>query len=340
MKELLAKLIERRDLSGEEAESAALSMMEGKVSEAEMASFLTALRMKGETAEELAAFARAMRFKARRVNAPESSMDVCGTGGGRLKSFNVSTAAAFVVAAAGIPVAKHGNRSYTGRSGSADVLEALGASIKIGPERASEMLERHRITFLFAPDYHPATKNVAQVRRMLGFRTIFNLLGPLTNPASVRRQLIGVSSATSLKTVSEALQLLGTERALVVHADVGMDEIAPQGRTDVIEIKDGEMESYSIEGSEFNSYGASEWRPHTVSDAKESAMIIRALLENGADSGNRALLLLNAGAALYIAGAAQDMVQGIERSIQLIEEGKAKEKLDEFISASRGNTDG
>lgn len=332
MKEALALLLQKQHLDREMAERVAVEMMEGKASDAEMAALLTAMALNGETAVEIASFASVMRARARRVRAPDGAMDVCGTGGASVKNFNVSTAVAMVIAAAGVPVAKHGNRSFTGRSGSADVLEALGAGISIGPEEASRMLEEIGLTFLFAPEYHPATRNVAAVRKQLGFRTVFNMLGPLTNPAHVRRQIVGVPSTHHLELVANALSLLGTERALVVHGAVGMDEMAPVGETAVVEIRGNSLERYSIDARDL--VGTVHWKPSHVSSAAESASIIRAVLESRGEEGDRACVVLNAAAALYVGGKAGSMDKGVDIALRVLEEGKAGEKMHQFIEAT------
>ncbi|MCL4346660.1 MAG: anthranilate phosphoribosyltransferase [Candidatus Thermoplasmatota archaeon] len=336
MIELLKKLVDRRDLNEAEAEEAARYIMDGKASEAEMAAFLTALRLKGETAEEIASIASVMRDRSRSVSAPHDTVDMCGTGGARIKTFNVSTVSSIVVASAGVPVAKHGNRSFTSRSGSADVLEKLGVNIQIEPGLAGQMLLSEKITFLFAPSYHPATRNVAPVRKALGFRTVFNLLGPLTNPARVRRQLIGVFSEEYIERVAEALLMLGTDRALVVYGRAGMDEISPAGLTEVCEVRNGGIERYQLDSSEFREYGTEKWSPQPVSDAEDSASHALSVLNNTATPGERSIVLINAGACLYVSGRVPSIVKGVEMALDEIESGRAAEKLSGFIHASRG----
>ncbi len=336
MREILKKLLSGTDLTAEEAAGAASELMDGTTGEAETASFLTALRLKGETAEEIASIATVMRERCIAVPSPEGTMDVCGTGGAGVKTFNVSTVSAIVVAAAGVPVAKHGNRSFTSRSGSADLLESLGVNLSIPPERASAMLGTTGITFLFAPLYHPAMKNVAGVRRTLGFRTVFNILGPISNPAGVRRQLIGVFSEECVERVAGALLRLGTERAVVVHGSIGMDEISPAGRTVVEEVKNGTSERYTIDGSDFSRFGTGEWTERKVEHPAESASYAMRVLGNSAAAGERSIVLLNAGAALYAAGKCGSIEQGMEKALDAIETGKAKSKLRDFASMSGG----
>ncbi len=336
MKELLKKITSGHDLTQSEAAEAASELMDGRAGDAEMAAFLTALRMKGETAQEMASIASAMRERCRKVPSPDGTIDVCGTGGASVKTFNVSTVSAIVVAAAGVPVAKHGNRSFTSRSGSADLLERLGVNLSIEPEKATEMLNRNGITFLFAPLYHPAMKNVAAVRRALGFRTVFNILGPISNPAGVKKQMIGVFSADYAERVAGALMLLGTERALVVNASIGMDEISPVGRTAVQEIKHGSAERYEIDGSDFARYGTREWSEQRVSDPAESASYALRVLGNRATRGEMSIVLINAGASLYLAGKCVSIEQGAEKALDVIENGGAMSKLRDFALMSGG----
>ena len=330
------------DLTEDEAREAAISIMEGKASEAEMASFLTGMRMKGETAEELAAIAGVMRERCKRVRAPDGTMDLCGTGGARVKTYNVSTVSSFVVASSGVPVAKHGNRSVTSRSGSADLLEALGINISIEPDRASAMLREAGITFLFAPLYHPAMKNVSPVRKALPFRTVFNILGPLTNPALVSSQLIGVFSESYVGTIAGALSMLGIRRAMVAHGMIGLDEISPEGKTDIAEVKNGSIERYTLDASEFSGFGTGKWSAPHAHGPEESALYSRRVLGNGSDEGERSIVLLNAGAALYVAGKASTLEKGMEEAADAIQSGRAMEKLDEFrrLSTPGGHGNG
>jgi anthranilate phosphoribosyltransferase len=335
MREVLRKLADGMNLTDAEARDAAVEIMEGRATEAEMASFLTALRMKGETAEEIASIASVMRERCRSVRAPQGTIDLCGTGGAPVKTFNVSTVSSFVVASAGIPVAKHGNRSFTSRSGSADLLEKLGVNIVIEPETAEKILLRCGITFLFAPEYHPATKNVAAVRRALGFRTVFNLLGPLTNPAGVSRQVLGIFSGQYQERVAMALMLLGSRRALVVHGAIGLDEISPRGRTAVMEVRNGSIEKYEIEGSDYGRFGTDSWEPVAVADPAHSADFAARVLGNRAGEGERSIVLLNSAAGLYVSGRCDSIEQGMEKAMESIESGRAQAKLEEFIALSR-----
>lgn len=339
MKQILGQLADGRDLSAEQAREAATLIMDGRATESEMAAFLTAMRMKGETADEMAAIAGVMRERCRRVSAPQGTMDLCGTGGARVKTYNISTVSSIAVAAAGVPVAKHGNRSVTSRSGSADMLEALGLNISIDPDHAASMLSSTGITFLYAPLYHPAMKSVGPVRRALAFRTIFNLLGPLTNPALVSSQLIGVFSADYLDRVAQALCILGVERAMAVHGEPGLDEISPSGRTEVAEVRHGGVERYSIDGKDFTDYGTAGWKVPSAAGPSEGASFARRLLSGRAEEGERSIVLLNAGAALYLAGRAQDISGGAGKVLDVIEKGSAMGKLNEFIQSSPAGSD-
>lgn len=336
MKNIIAKVAEHRDLTEEEAEQAALDIMEGRAGEAEMASFLTAMRMKGETPEEIAAIARVMRQKCRRVSSPEGAMDLCGTGGAKVKTYNISTVSSIVVASAGVPVAKHGNRSFTSKSGSADLLESLGVNISIEPEKASRMLCEGGITFLFAPLYHPATRNVSPVRKALAFRTVFNILGPITNPANVRRQLVGVFSADYMEKVAQALSILGTARAMVVHGKIGIDELSPSGETEVAEVKNGSTDRYTISASDFSGFGLEGWSAPGAANPDESARFANRVLSGESGIGERSIVLLNAGAALYVAGRAGSVEDGMGMALDSIEKGRALEKMKEFALLSSG----
>ncbi len=334
MKKIIGKLAEGKDLTDEEAEEAAVLIMDGRASDAELASFLTAMRMKGETAGEIAAIARVMRQKCTRVSAPEGTIDLCGTGGARVKTYNVSTVSSVVVASSGVPVAKHGNRSFTSRSGSADLLQALGVNISIDPDTASLMLNKGGITFLFAPLYHPAVKNVSPVRKSLAFRTVFNILGPITNPAMVSRQLVGVFSSSYMDRIADALSLLGAKRAIVAHGVLGMDEISPAGNTEIAEVRNGAVEKYSIAAEEFSSFGTRQWAPPPAAGPEESAAFANRVLRGVSGEGERSIVLLNAGAALYVAGAASSVEKGVEKALDSIESGRAMEKMQEFIRLS------
>lgn len=336
--EALAKAIEGQSLSQDEAAATMEDIMEERATPAQFGAFVTALRLKGETAEEIAGMARVMRRKALRVPTDLPVVDTCGTGGDGSNSFNVSTAAAFVVAAADVPVAKHGNRGMTSRCGSADVLEALGANVTLGPDAVARCIEQSGMGFMFAPAYHPAMKFAAPLRREIGIRTVFNLLGPLTNPAGARRQVLGVASAQAQGRLAAALGLLGADRALVVHGLEGLDEISISGPTSVHEVHAGEIADYQVDPAQF---GLDTAPAEAVrgGDAAENVAIIRAVLggkENGTQSSaRRDIVALNAAAALVVAGAAGDMRTGVQRALDVLRSGAALARLDKFVQTSR-----
>ncbi|HEX8053167.1 MAG TPA: anthranilate phosphoribosyltransferase [Thermoleophilaceae bacterium] len=329
----IESLASRRDLSADEAAAVLREIMEGRSSEAETAGFLVALRTKGETVDELVGLARTMRELATRVVVDRPAM-LCtaGTGGGR-PTFNISTTAAFVAAGAGGTVAKHGNRSATGRSGSADVLEALGARIDLDPAAVGECIESVRFGFMFAPAHHAATRHVVPVRKALGFRTIFNFLGPLTNPAGATRQLMGVSAPDFMDTIAAALAQLGVERALVVSSEDGLDEISASGPTRAVEVREGRVERRTITPEELGvepvptaEIGAGE--PH------ESAALARRVLD-GEQGANRSIVVLNAAAAIYLTDGAETLEEGARAAEAAIDSGAARETLERFVERSR-----
>jgi anthranilate phosphoribosyltransferase len=321
-----------RDLSGEEAAEVLAQIMQGEASETQIAAFLIALRTKGETVDELAGLARTMRSLARPVaSAREDLLDTCGTGGGA-RTFNVSSTAALIAAGAGCAVAKHGNRSATSPSGSADVLEALGARIDLSPEGVAACIEESGFGFMFAPAHHQATRFVVPVRRELGVRTIFNLLGPLTNPAGASRQLIGVSEGDFLEIVAGALARLGTERALVVSSEDGLDEISTSAPTRVIEVAGGELRAYTLTPEEVGIGSAP--RDYDGGTPEENAAVTSAILTG--EPGPRAdLALINAGAAIYVAGGAETIAEGIEAARAAVADGSAAEALERYVQTSR-----
>ncbi len=333
----LGKLLERQSLTRAEAEAAMSEIMEGRTTSPLIAAFLTALRMKGETEDEIAGFVTVMRAHAVHVAGPEGAVlvDTCGTGGDGRFTFNISTAAACVAAGAGATVAKHGNRAVSGRCGSADVLEALGVNIQLGPEDVARTLAELRLGFMFALNYHPAMRYVGPVRRELGVRTVFNLLGPLTNPAGAEAQVLGVADPRSALTIARALARLGTRHALVVHGDGGLDEIALSGPTICYEIRDGqEPRRFTVTPEEF------QLRSAPVSAIRggppdESAALIRQVLA-GTPGPHRDVTLLNAGAALYVGGQAAGLAEGVALAAQSIDSGAAARALDAFIASSNG----
>ncbi len=331
----IAKLVESRDLTQMEAADAMSEIMMGAATPAQIGAFLSALRMKGETSEEIAAFARVMRARAVRITprVVGTLVDTCGTGGDGTGTFNISTAAAFVAAGAGVPVVKHGNRGVSSRCGSADVLEALGVNIRLPPRRITGIVEDLGIAFLFAPEHHPAMKCVAGVRCELGTRTVFNLLGPLLNPAGAEAQVIGVYSPDLTRRLAEVLRLIGLERGMVVHGE-GMDEITTTGVTRISELQDGTIRDYTIDSLDFGIPRA-EISDLAGGDAAENARILLAVLE-GERGAHRDIVVLNAGAAIYVGGAAGSIAEGIGRAEQAVDTGSALGKLNRLIEVTRG----
>jgi anthranilate phosphoribosyltransferase len=329
-REAVIALASPRDLTREEAASVMRAVMAGDATPAQVGAILTALSMKGARSEELAGFAGAMREFA--IPFPHGLagplVDTCGTGGDESGTFNVSTAAAFVVAGAGLPVVKHGNRSVTSRCGSADVLAALGARLEIPPERMAGVFRSAGIAFLYAPLYHPAMKQVAGIRQELGLRTIFNLLGPLTNPAGARIQLLGVYSPGLIGTMAEVLRLLGAERAMVVHGG-GLDEITTTGPTFVAELGEGGIREYTVAPADFG-ISLSGIEDLRGGDAAENARILREVLA-GESGAARDAVLLNAGAAIFLGGLARSMAGGISLAEESIDTGTALGRLEAFI---------
>jgi anthranilate phosphoribosyltransferase len=334
--EVLTKAIDalaaRRDLSADESAEVLAQIMHGEVSETQIAGFLIALRTKGETTQELAGLARTMRELATPVpTGREDLLDTAGTGGG-LRTFNVSTTAALIAAGAGCAVAKHGNRSATSPSGSADVLEALGARIDLDPQGVAGCIDEAGFGFMFAPAHHQATRFVIPVRRELAVRTVFNLLGPLTNPAGASRQLIGVSDAAFLETVAGALALLGVEHALVVSSEDGLDEISTSAATRVIEVRGEEVRAYTLAPGDVGIALAP--RDYEGGSPAQNANVTRAILEG--EQGPRAdLALINAGAAIHVAGAAASIAEGVELARATLAQGEAARALEGYVRASQ-----
>ncbi len=315
-------------------ESVMEEIMTGEVAQGDLAAFLIALRDKGESIEEISAAARVMRRHAIQCRGiPEGVVDTCGTGGDNKGTFNISTAAAFVVAGAGVPVAKHGNRSVSSKSGSADVLEALGVTIELGPEQVEKCLQEVGIAFFFARRFHPAMKHVAAARQEVGTRTIFNLLGPLTNPAGAKRQLIGVFDEKWCQPLAQVLANLGSEHVMVVHGMDGLDEVSLTTKTIFAEYKEGLVEVGEIDPE---SLGLTLCKPEDLlgGDAAHNAHLLRGLLE-GYESPLRDAVLLNAAAALVVAGRAADIHDGISIASKSLAQGKALSKLRELIEVSR-----
>jgi anthranilate phosphoribosyltransferase len=343
----IKKVVERQDLTAHEAEAVLEQIMTGQCTDAQIGGLLTALRMKGETVEELTGFARVMRRKAARVvpqllesdeleaNEPEPLIDTCGTGGDVSGSFNVSTATAFVVAGAGVRVAKHGNRSVSSRCGSADVVEALGIRIEIPSERIAACVDQVGIGFLHAPLLHDAMKYVAAARKQMGIRTIFNLLGPLTNPAGANRQLIGVYASNLTELLASALRMLGTRRALVVHGSDGLDEISITGESKITELKDGEMSTYAVSPEDLGLARAT-LKEIQGGDARMNAQIITDILE-GESGPRRDVVLLNAAGALLASSKVSGFAEGVKLAAESIDSGSARRKLSELIAFTNGS---
>ncbi len=334
LRDPLRKVASGEALSEGEAERALETIMEGTVPQAATAALLTAMRIRGESVGEIVGFARAMRRFAAKVEAPDDVVDTCGTGGDAKGTINISTAAAFVARGAGVTVAKHGNRAATSQAGSADVLEALGAEIELGPEQVSRCIAEAGIGFMFARTHHPAMRFVAPVRAELPFRTVFNLLGPLTNPAGARRQLIGVFSGDYVRPVAEALLELGAEKALVVHGADGMDEITVSGPTKVAEVSDGGIEEYEISPEDF---GLPRHAPDGIlgGDAHLNARILRNVLSGREEGAPRDVILMNAGAAIFVSGRAGTLEDGVRSAEQSIDTGAALEALETFVKTTR-----
>jgi anthranilate phosphoribosyltransferase len=326
----IAELTAGRDLSETDMEGVVLAIMAGAATPAQIGGCLIALRMKGERVAEIVGAARAMRRQATRVTTAGDVLDTCGTGGDMRGTFNISTAAALIASAAGLTVAKHGNRAMSGSVGGADVLEALGVRLEGDAARAGACIDAIGIGFLFAQAFHPAMRHVAPVRRELGVRTLFNLLGPLTNPAGATRQLLGVFGREWVEPLAHALGRLGSRRALVVHGEDGLDELSLTGPSWVAELRDGVVHTYRFTPAEAGlALCAAE--DLAGGDAAHNAAIIRAIIENRAAPAQRDIALLNAGAALYVGGAAERIGAGVELARAAIDTGEAVRKLEALI---------
>jgi anthranilate phosphoribosyltransferase len=331
---LIEKLVRHEDLTMEEATAAMREVMEGRVASAALAAMLSALRMKGERPAELVGFAQAMREHAVKVSRPAGEVcDTCGTGGDRAGTFNISSAAAIVVAAAGVKVAKHGNRSVSSRCGSADVFEQLGVNLAASPAVVERALHTDNIAFFFAPTFHPSMKHAAPTRREMGVRTAFNLLGPLTNPAGATRQVVGVPRADLTDLLARSLRLLGSTRAWVVHGADGIDEISTTGHTKVSECRDAAVHTFYIHPSEFGIRKAT-LAELLGGDAAENAAIVRRALE-GKAGAPRDAVVLNAGAALFVADRVESVREGINVAGKAIDSGAALATLETMVQASR-----
>ncbi len=331
-KALIGKVATGAALTREEAAGAFEQMMSGEATPSQMGGLLMALRVRGETVDEITGAVAAMRAKMLRVTAPPDAVDVVGTGGDASGSYNISTCAAFIVAGAGVPVAKHGNRALSSRSGAADVLAALGVKIDLAPDAIARCIREAGIGFMFAPAHHPAMKNVAATRVELGTRTIFNLLGPLSNPAGVRRQMIGVFSKQWTQPLAQVLKNLGAERVWVVHGSDGLDEITTAGPTSVAALEGGAVRTFEISPEDV---GLAKVKPEFLrgGDAAANAEALRGVLE-GKDSAFREVALFNAAAALVVAGKADTLKQGLHLATHSVDSGEAEGRLDRLIAVS------
>jgi anthranilate phosphoribosyltransferase len=326
-KEVLNLLLNRQDLSHDQMLTVMHQVMAGELTPAQIAGFLIALRMKGETVEEIAAAATVMRELSTKVDVADQRylVDTCGTGGDGIQTFNVSTVSAFVAAAAGAKVAKHGGRSVSSTCGSADVLETLGVNVHLTPEQVAQCVNTIGIGFMFAPNHHSAMKYSAPVRRELGVRTIFNLLGPLTNPASAKRQVMGVFDQALTSKLAHVLQKLGSEHVLVVHGADGMDEISFTGDSFIAELKDGKVSEYIVNPTQFG-LDIHQLNEIQIQNADESKAMILDVLA-GKHGAARDIVLLNAGAAIYVSGVVDSLASGIKKAAEVIDSGIALQKL-------------
>ncbi len=334
IQQALQKAIAREDLTRDEMKQVMTQIMTGEATPAQIGGFLIALRMKGESVDEISAAAEVMRELATPVETHSDHLvDTCGTGGDASGSFNVSTAAALVAAGAGAHVAKHGNRSVSSSSGSADVLEAAGVNLDVDPATVGRCIDEVGVGFLFAQKHHSAMRHAIGPRREMGVRTLFNVLGPLTNPAGAPNQVMGVFAAELVEPIAEVLKSLGSDHVLVVHADDGMDEISVCAPTAVAELKDGEIRSYRIQPEDFG-FERADPEAIRVGSAEESLAMIRGVLDNQAGPA-RDIVCLNAGAAIYAAGLADDLAGGIEKAKQSIASGQARTVLEQLVERTR-----
>jgi anthranilate phosphoribosyltransferase len=334
MQEALAQLLDGKDLTRAESRRVMDTIMSGDATPAQIGGFLVALRLKGETADEIAGCAEAMRDHVVRVTPRRDDLvDTAGTGGDGGKTFNISTAAALVAAAAGAGVAKHGNRSVSSQAGSADVLEALGFSLELSPERIAQSIDEHGFGFMFAPTHHPAMRHAMPVRRELAARTVFNVLGPLTNPAGARAQVVGVYSPLLVPVIADVLAQLGARKAFVVHGAGGIDELSPAGPNLVCEVVDGFIRRREIDPDEF---GVPRCHPDELrgGNPEQNAEKIREVF-HGANGGRRSAILLNAAGAIAAGGHAADLREGYELARTVLDSGAAAERLEQLVAFSR-----
>lgn len=332
IKEAIIKLTNKENLSYEEAKAVMNEIMSGEASDVQKSAYLTALTMKGETIDEITGSAEEMRNHAVQLSHEGDVLEIVGTGGDKSDSFNISTTSSLVIASAGVPVAKHGNRAASSKSGAADVLESLGVNITISPQKSAELLQNIGICFLFAQSYHTAMKYVGPIRKELGIRTIFNILGPLANPASANLQVMGVYDESLVEPLAKVLSNLGVKRALVVYGQDRLDEISASAETSVCEVKDGTLKSYTISPEQF---GLTRCKKEELTGGTpdENAAITKAVLA-GEQGARRTAVVLNAGAGLYVAGKADSIEAGVRLAEELIDSGKAEKKLEEFVKYS------
>lgn len=334
MKEYIAKVAEGENLTEEEAKRAMDIMLSGDATQAQIAAFLALERVKGETLDELAGFAAVLRDKAETISPKvDNYIDLVGTGGDRTFTFNVSTTSAFVVAAAGLPVAKHGNRSISSKSGAGDVLEALGVNIMADPKKVEECVEKVGIGFMFAQLFNKSMRYVGQARSEMGIRTVFNILGPLANPSRAKNMVVGVYSPALTEKVATAMSRLGVERAYVVSGEDNMDEITLTGATTVSEIRDGAVTTFTITPEQFGMKRVS-LEELRGGSGEENAKITRAILDGTERGAKRDIVLLNAGATLYVGGVAESMEAGVKLAAEAIDSGEAAQKLKELVRVS------
>ena len=330
IKEAIIKLSKKQDLAYAEAEAVMDEIMSGQATPVQMSSYLTALSLKGETIDEITASAAGMRAHCIKLLHNLDVLEIVGTGGDGSNSFNISTTSSLVIAAGGVPVAKHGNRAASSKSGAADVLEALGVKITLTPERSAEILKKINICFLFAQNYHIAMKYVAPIRKELGIRTVFNILGPLSNPAGANMELMGVYDQSLVEPLAQVMANLGVNRGMVVYGQDSLDEISMCAPTSVCEIRDGKLTSYEITPEQFG-YERCEKGALTGGTPAENAEITKAILKGEEKGPKRQAVCLNAGAALYIAGKAASIEEGVKLAESLIDSGAALKKLEEFV---------
>lgn len=330
IKEAIIKLSKKQDLAYAEAEAVMDEIMSGQATPVQMSSYLTALSLKGETIDEITASAAGMRAHCIKLLHNLDVLEIVGTGGDGSNSFNISTTSSLVIAAGGVPVAKHGNRAASSKSGAADVLEALGVKITLTPERSAEILKKINICFLFAQNYHIAMKYVAPIRKELGIRTVFNILGPLSNPAGANMELMGVYDQLLVEPLAQVMANLGVDRGMVVYGQDSLDEISMCAPTSVCEIRDGKFTSYEITPEQFG-YERCEKGALTGGTPAENAEITKAILKGEEKGPKRQAVCLNAGAALYIAGKAASIEEGVKLAESLIDSGAALKKLEEFV---------